>query len=142
MTDNVDVITKTSNNVDLINNPQHYACEAVTVSYTVEPIELCEMCGFLLGNALKYLFRYQHKGKPLEDLMKAQYYLRRYKKRGDHVNSIGWYQDNKIALAFKDKDFFKYCDVAEGSLFIDDGLLQFVDEKIAEYQMKSVEMGK
>ena len=74
--------------------------------------------------------------------MKAQYYLRRYKKRGDHVNSIGWYQDNKIALAFKDKDFFKYCDVAEGSLFIDDGLLQFVDEKIAEYQMKSVEMGK
>lgn len=31
--------------------------------------------GFLLGNTLKYLFRYQHKGNPKDDLLKARTYL-------------------------------------------------------------------
>lgn len=34
-----------------------------------------EYRGFLRGNALKYLFRYNHKGTPAEDLHKAQTYL-------------------------------------------------------------------
>lgn len=32
--------------------------------------------GFLRGNALKYLFRYDHKGTPFQDLEKALDYLR------------------------------------------------------------------
>lgn len=62
---------------DMINNPDHYAKHAVTVVY--QPIDLCETCGFLLGNAFKYLFRYEDKGKPVEDLQKALYYLNRYR---------------------------------------------------------------
>ena len=31
--------------------------------------------GFLLGNTFKYLFRYQHKGERLDDLLKAKIYL-------------------------------------------------------------------
>jgi hypothetical protein len=31
--------------------------------------------GFCLGNVIKYLFRYQHKGTPVADLQKAQTYL-------------------------------------------------------------------
>lgn len=34
-----------------------------------------EYRGFLRGNALKYLFRYDHKGTPAQDLRKAQIYL-------------------------------------------------------------------
>lgn len=61
---------------DVIEHPAHYLAENVTI--TIEPIELCEQCGFLFGNALKYLFRYEHKGKPLEDLKKARFYLNRW----------------------------------------------------------------
>lgn len=125
-------------NYDVIERPQHYACEAVTVSYTVEPIELCEQCGFLLGNALKYLFRYQHKGKPLEDLKKARYYLERLK-TADYrtVLNIGWSDNNRTAMAFKNKEFFKYCDVSKSSVLVLPGLLKFTKEKIAELESKN-----
>ena len=36
-----------------------------------------EWKGYLKGNCLKYLWRYQYKSKPLEDLKKAQWYLTR-----------------------------------------------------------------
>jgi len=31
--------------------------------------------GYLKGNCMKYLWRYDYKGKPIEDLEKAQWYL-------------------------------------------------------------------
>jgi hypothetical protein len=31
--------------------------------------------GYLKGNCMKYLWRYDYKGKPVEDLQKAQWYL-------------------------------------------------------------------
>jgi len=34
-----------------------------------------EFRGFLVGNTLKYIFRHEHKGKPKDDLLKAQTYL-------------------------------------------------------------------
>lgn len=52
--------------------PSHYAkCCA-----TIEPRELLKMMPFQLGCACKYLLRYQHKGRPVEDLKKALDYLR------------------------------------------------------------------
>jgi hypothetical protein len=33
--------------------------------------------GYLEGNAKKYLHRYRYKGKPVEDLKKARWYLDR-----------------------------------------------------------------
>jgi hypothetical protein len=36
-----------------------------------------EFKGYLKGNAMKYLWRYDYKGKPVEDLKKAQWYLAR-----------------------------------------------------------------
>lgn len=35
-----------------------------------------EMRGFLWGNAMKYLYRWQKKNNPIGDLQKAQTYLR------------------------------------------------------------------
>lgn len=34
-----------------------------------------EFRGFLKGNTIKYLWRYQLKGKPKQDLKKARWYL-------------------------------------------------------------------
>jgi len=35
-----------------------------------------EFCGYLKGNILKYLWRYNYKGTPLQDLEKSEFYLK------------------------------------------------------------------
>ena len=61
---------------DQINHPQHYnmtafeAIDIIKASMTSE-----EFRGYLKGNILKYLIRYNHKGNPETDLGKANWYL-------------------------------------------------------------------
>ena len=56
---------------DPVNMPSHYT------KLKVECIEVTEHFNFCLGNAIKYIWRADHKGKPLEDLRKAIFYLER-----------------------------------------------------------------
>ena len=56
---------------DPVNSPGHYKW------LPVEAIEITEHFSFTLGNALKYILRADHKGKPIEDLKKARWYLDR-----------------------------------------------------------------
>lgn len=71
-----DTANAPASSYETVNNPEHYggdACiEAIEASM---PREMYE--GFLRGNAMKYLWRYDKKGKPLEDLQKAMWYLER-----------------------------------------------------------------
>ena len=61
---------------DEVNHPDHYntgkveCIEAIKASMSAE-----EFKGYLKGNTLKYLWRYNYKGKPKQDLEKAQWYL-------------------------------------------------------------------
>lgn len=61
--------------------------ETVTLPFSphidvcIEPVELCEQCGYLLGTALRFLFSHRHSGYPLKDLLQAQKYLERYIKQ-------------------------------------------------------------
>ena len=61
---------------DVVNNPDHYntgrieCIEAIRESMSSEAY-----AGYLKGNCMKYLWRYDYKGKPAEDLQKAQWYL-------------------------------------------------------------------
>jgi hypothetical protein len=61
---------------DAVNSPSHYntgnieCIEAIEESMTPEAYK-----GYLKGNCMKYLWRYDYKGKPVEDLEKAQWYL-------------------------------------------------------------------
>jgi len=61
---------------DPVNHPSHYTqgsiecIDAIESSMTVEAF-----CGYLKGNAQKYLWRYENKGKKVEDLKKAQWYI-------------------------------------------------------------------
>lgn len=58
---------------DKINSPKHYTAGKFEVIDVIEDWEL----NFRLANTVKYIARHQHKGKPLEDLKKAQWYLQR-----------------------------------------------------------------
>lgn len=58
---------------DPINHPSHYT----DVVPNIECIEVTEHFSFLRGNAIKYLWRADAKGDPLEDLKKARWYIDR-----------------------------------------------------------------
>lgn len=60
--------------VDLINNPPHYTQSQIQPLFIYEDWKL----DFCLGNALKYIARYQYKGTPTQDLQKACFYIERY----------------------------------------------------------------
>lgn len=61
---------------DLVNHPAHYnSGEAhCTCGRRIECIDVTRHLNFNIGNAMKYLWRYEHKGG-LEDLKKARWYL-------------------------------------------------------------------
>lgn len=58
---------------DPVNHPEHYTHGGIEVIDAIEAWKL----GFHLGNVVKYVARAEHKGKPLEDLRKARWYLDR-----------------------------------------------------------------
>lgn len=60
--------------VDLINHPPHYKFGPHEVIDVIESWNL----GYHLGNVVKYVARAKRKGRELEDLKKAQWYLNRY----------------------------------------------------------------
>tara|TARA_Y100000389_G_C17328270_1_gene446697 strand:- start:391 stop:621 length:231 start_codon:yes stop_codon:yes gene_type:complete len=58
------------NNID---HPSHYNKGKIEIIDAIEDWNL----GFHEGNIIKYIARHNHKGKPIEDLRKAKWYLER-----------------------------------------------------------------
>lgn len=58
---------------DAVNHPKHYTSHPSGV----ECIQITEHMSFNVGNAVKYLWRADEKGAPLEDLRKAAWYIAR-----------------------------------------------------------------
>lgn len=58
---------------DNVNHPAHYTSHPSGV----EAITICEHESFAIGSAMKYLLRHKLKGKPIEDLEKACWFIRR-----------------------------------------------------------------
>ena len=76
--DGISVLAKKSKQVDPVEQPDHYnkgAIEAIEAIKASMPEH--EFKGYLKGNALKYLWRYDYKGKPVEDLRKCRWYIER-----------------------------------------------------------------
>lgn len=75
---------------DFVNSPPHYnygkveCIEAIEESMTSEAFK-----GYLKGNTMKYLWRYERKGKSVEDLKKAQWYLDKLIKEVDRERADG-----------------------------------------------------
>lgn len=57
---------------DPVASPKHYRHPS-----GIECIQITEHMNFNLGNALKYLWRCDSKGAPIEDLQKAIWYINR-----------------------------------------------------------------
>ena len=60
---------------DMVNHPPHYNQKNVEC---IDAIESATDSGFeyyLQGNIMKYLWRFDYKGKAVEDLNKAKWYL-------------------------------------------------------------------
>ena len=58
---------------DPVNSPAHYTSGPIEVIDIIEGFSL----GFHLGNVVKYVLRSPHKGAELQDLKKAEWYLKR-----------------------------------------------------------------
>jgi len=57
-----------------VNSPAHYNVGKIEVIDAIEEWKL----GFNDGNAIKYIARHQHKGKAIQDIEKAIWYLNRH----------------------------------------------------------------
>lgn len=62
-----------TNKSDNVNHPSHYTHGSIEVIDAIEDWNL----DYHRGNAVKYLARADHKGNKLEDLKKAEWYIRR-----------------------------------------------------------------
>ena len=63
---------------DFVNHPPHYTAGGVECIDAIKATMTPEaFAGYCKGNVMKYLWRYEKKEKPLEDLLKAQWYLER-----------------------------------------------------------------
>ena len=58
---------------EAVNHPDHYNEHPTGV----ECIDIAEHMGFNLGNAMKYIWRADHKDDALQDLEKAAWYINR-----------------------------------------------------------------
>lgn len=60
---------------EMVNRPSHYTAGKIEVIDMIDSAEW--LAHFCAGNTLKYLLRHEHKGKKVEDLEKAEWYLKR-----------------------------------------------------------------
>ena len=63
---------------DSVNSPKHYNTGGIECIEAIQAsMSKLEFAGYLKGNLSKYIWRYNYKGKPIEDLNKAKWYLER-----------------------------------------------------------------
>lgn len=104
---------------DKINHPKHYNSSNASCpecKRQIQCIDVTRHMSFNLGNALKYIWRAEHKGNKKEDLQKAIWYLQ------DEINNIdientdikntidylikhGW---EKVSYRYDDNNTFYY----------------------------------
>ena len=60
---------------DMVNHPPHYNQHGVECIDAIKATTGDNFKDYLKGNILKYLWRFDYKGKPREDLQKARWYL-------------------------------------------------------------------
>ena len=64
---------------DPVEKPLHYnSSEGIEcIDYIRQVLGLQGFIDYCHGNAIKYQHRYKHKGKPAEDMKKAEWYIKR-----------------------------------------------------------------
>jgi hypothetical protein len=62
---------------DMVNKPPHYNQNGIECITAIEAATGKNFKYYLQGNVLKYLWRFDYKGDPVNDLRKAEWYLNR-----------------------------------------------------------------
>lgn len=63
---------------DKVNNPKHYTFGEVECLDAIESaLTPEEYRGYLKGVIIKYIWRSELKGEPIQDILKAEFYLKR-----------------------------------------------------------------
>lgn len=63
---------------DNVNHPSHYTAGNIECIEAIkESMTHRAFMGYCKGNVIKYLWRYENKNNPLEDLKKARWYIER-----------------------------------------------------------------
>jgi len=63
---------------DVVNSPEHYKQSGIECIDAIEAsMSQDRFRGYLVGNIEKYIWRHEHKGNPLQDLKKAEWYLKK-----------------------------------------------------------------
>lgn len=68
-TDHFDIDTVKLDSNDEVNNPAHYKQLPIECKDVIKYFDACR------GQAIKYIWRCEHKGKPIQDLKKAIFWL-------------------------------------------------------------------
>lgn len=131
---------------DNVENPYHYN------QYEHEVIELTENLGFCLGNAVKYILRAPYKGKYVEDLEKAKWYINRLRLCQDLHCEVSVAEESydeliKLTRSFKSRlvlDLMvavigdtsnEECDMAaDVREAVLDGFVERIDEMVAKHK--------
>jgi hypothetical protein len=77
--DQIITLTGETTLYDNVNKPAHYNLPdgIECIDYIEQNLTPVEFKGYCKGNVIKYVHRESYKGKPLEDMLKAQWYLDR-----------------------------------------------------------------
>lgn len=67
----------TTEEMDAVEKPAHYNNGSIEAIEYIKQQTGTGFDDYLYGNAIKYLHRYRYKGKPVEDLRKAVWYINR-----------------------------------------------------------------
>jgi len=75
---------------DMVGAPRHYNTGNIECIEAIEEsMSSVAFKGYLKGNCMKYLWRYDYKGKQVEDLQKAQWYLSKLTETVEFENNYG-----------------------------------------------------
>ena len=78
MSDKFEPFVSVEDGADMVNSPSHYADSAIEcIDAIAASMSRDAFLGYLKGNVQKYVWRYEKKAKPAEDLKKARWYLER-----------------------------------------------------------------
>ena len=84
---------------DIVNHPKHYTVHPSGV----ECLEITEHMNFCLGNAMKYIWRADHKESDIIDLKKAIFYLEREIKRRGESKEESTRESERLEYSESDK---------------------------------------
>ena len=121
---------------DLVNHPPHYTAHPSGV----ECIQITEGFSFNIGNIIKYLWRADEKGAPIDDLRKAEWYLQReITRRIDEANTAPLVAKSASSPTEKIGNALAYAQAGDANRQYEMGNMAYTGEGMPQDKEQAVE---